>query len=273
MATQVNYSVQSNLPVKSNPNNGNGSSRTKKNARALYRHPTDKRVAGVCGGLGEYLNIDPVLIRLAWLFAALLSGGLALIPYFALWLVLPVGTQAKGQIEKAAIDLGEDAAAKTAYILIALGVLWLLANTGILPRVWGAFWAVAGVLFWPLLLIVAGYLLLRRSGRDASLAQDVKARAPDAESVKQSGLEARQRIPLRRSRDDRMLLGVCAGIARTLNIDPAIVRILWALFSIGSLGTGVILYIIAAIIMPEEEPGADIETVEGEVLDPVQPQS
>ncbi|NOX60781.1 MAG: PspC domain-containing protein [Chloroflexi bacterium] len=101
----------------------------------------------------------------------------------------------------------------------------------------------------------------------------MKVRAPDAESVKQTVLETRRRLPLRRSRDDRMLLGVCGGIARSLNIDPAIVRILWALFSIGSLGTGVILYIIAAILMPEEDPGAEIEAVEGEVLDPVQPQN
>jgi phage shock protein PspC (stress-responsive transcriptional regulator) len=68
-----------------------------------------------------------------------------------------------------------------------------------------------------------------------------------------------------------MLLGVCAGIARWLHIAPIVVRILWALFSIASLGTGVIIYIIMALIMPEDDSDGAIETVEGEVLDPVTP--
>jgi len=64
-------------------------------------------------------------------------------------------------------------------------------------------------------------------------------------------------------------LGVCAGVAHWLNIDPVIVRILWTLFTLGSLGTGVVIYVILALLMPEEDMGGAVETVEGEVLDPV----
>lgn len=56
---------------------------------------------------------------------------------------------------------------------------------------------------------------------------------------------------LAKSNDDRLICGVCAGIAKYFNIDPTIVRILWALFALS--GGGIIIYIIAAIIMPDAE--------------------
>lgn len=53
--------------------------------------------------------------------------------------------------------------------------------------------------------------------------------------------------------DDKIIAGVCAGIADYFGIDPTIVRLLWILLTIFSVGTGVILYIIAAIIIPHEK--------------------
>lgn len=49
---------------------------------------------------------------------------------------------------------------------------------------------------------------------------------------------------------DRKLCGVCGGIAEYFNIDPTIVRLIWLLLVLCA-GTGVLAYIIAAIIMPE----------------------
>lgn len=59
---------------------------------------------------------------------------------------------------------------------------------------------------------------------------------------------------LYRSRGDRMLLGVAGGMARYLDLDPSLVRIVWALLVIAG-GAGILLYIIAAIVIPEEPPG------------------
>jgi phage shock protein C len=64
---------------------------------------------------------------------------------------------------------------------------------------------------------------------------------------------------LYRSRQDRMLAGVCAGLGAYLGVDPTIVRILWVILSIfpGSLIGGVIAYVVLALIIPEEPaPGA-----------------
>lgn len=49
--------------------------------------------------------------------------------------------------------------------------------------------------------------------------------------------------------NNRMICGVCAGVAEFIGIDPTIVRLLWAV--LGLSGTGIVLYIIAALIMPE----------------------
>ncbi|MBE5966248.1 MAG: PspC domain-containing protein [Lachnospiraceae bacterium] len=54
---------------------------------------------------------------------------------------------------------------------------------------------------------------------------------------------------LYRSSKDKMLCGVCGGIAEYINLDPTIVRLLWVVISLAG-GFGVLLYIIAAIIMP-----------------------
>lgn len=56
---------------------------------------------------------------------------------------------------------------------------------------------------------------------------------------------------LYRSNSNRMIAGVCAGIAEYFNIDPTIVRLAWAVFCILG-GSGILAYIVAAIIIPEE---------------------
>ena len=56
---------------------------------------------------------------------------------------------------------------------------------------------------------------------------------------------------LYKSRDNRMLSGVCGGIAEYFDIDPTLVRLGWALFcALG--GSGILVYIIAAVIIPEQ---------------------
>lgn len=58
---------------------------------------------------------------------------------------------------------------------------------------------------------------------------------------------------LRRSRSDRMLAGVCAGLARYLKVDPTLVRVGFAVLAIITWGVALLAYLIAWIVMPEEE--------------------
>src|SRR5919197_250646 len=59
---------------------------------------------------------------------------------------------------------------------------------------------------------------------------------------------------LYRSRTDRMLFGVAGGMADWLDLDPSLVRLVWALLVVAG-GVGFLLYIVAAIIIPEEPLG------------------
>ena len=56
---------------------------------------------------------------------------------------------------------------------------------------------------------------------------------------------------LYRSNSNKMVCGVCQGIAEYINLDPTIVRLLWVMFSI--FGVGILVYIAAAIIMPVKD--------------------
>ncbi len=56
--------------------------------RRLTRSESDRMVAGVCSGLGRYLNIDPTIVRLIFVLMFLL-GGHGLLVYIILWIVMP----------------------------------------------------------------------------------------------------------------------------------------------------------------------------------------
>ena len=54
---------------------------------------------------------------------------------------------------------------------------------------------------------------------------------------------------LLKSAVNRMICGVCGGIGEYFNIDPTVIRVIWAVF--GCTGAGIVAYIIAAVIMPQ----------------------
>lgn len=56
--------------------------------KRLYKSETDKKIAGVCGGVAEYFNIDPTIVRLVWAFLAAF-GGSGLMLYILAALIMP----------------------------------------------------------------------------------------------------------------------------------------------------------------------------------------
>jgi phage shock protein C len=59
------------------------------NSKRLYRSQTDKKIAGVCGGLAEYFGIDPVIPRIVFVILLLPGGFPGFIPYVILWILVP----------------------------------------------------------------------------------------------------------------------------------------------------------------------------------------
>ena len=57
--------------------------------KKLYLSNSDRKIAGVCGGLGEYFERDSTLFRVLFVLIAILSLGLGVIAYIAMWMIIP----------------------------------------------------------------------------------------------------------------------------------------------------------------------------------------
>lgn len=151
----------------------------------LYRSRSDAMLGGVCGGLGDYFDIDSNIIRLVFAVLTLISG-VGLLLYLAVWLIVPreettgkttvketVHIAAEEIVEKAqsvgkeistAVRRSSSSNASVFFgiILLLLGSVFLMHNLGL-----GWFFGLGFDLLWPVLLIIGGVvLLLRRRKRD-----------------------------------------------------------------------------------------------------------
>ena len=140
----------------------------------LYRSRHDRMVAGVCGGLADFLGFDPTLIRLAFLLLALANGA-GLLIYFLMLIIVPENPdETPSELHTPGEnDLGErirawsndvgggDISARNAIFIggffIFVGLLFLLRNFNIFPWQW-----LNLTTLWPLLLIIAGLTMLWR---------------------------------------------------------------------------------------------------------------
>jgi len=64
--------------------------------KKLHRFSEDRQIAGICGGLGEYFDLDPVFFRLLFL-VSLFFGGLGAVVYLILWIMVPEKSGAQGE--------------------------------------------------------------------------------------------------------------------------------------------------------------------------------
>ncbi|MCP4417708.1 MAG: PspC domain-containing protein [Chloroflexi bacterium] len=133
----------------------------------LTRSETDKMIAGVCSGLAEYLNLDPVWVRL--LFVLLLfASGIGAPIYLVLWVIMPreevAGQPGNAVLQDNLEDLSQTVSEKVdkmsrpgtiGTLLVLFGLYFLLSQLGWL----------SGAVFWPIVIIGAGiYMLVRREG-------------------------------------------------------------------------------------------------------------
>lgn len=66
-------------------------------SKLLTRSSADSKIAGVCGGIGEYFGVDPTIVRLIWLALSVFPGGIVggVVAYLLAWIVIPVSTPVK----------------------------------------------------------------------------------------------------------------------------------------------------------------------------------
>jgi phage shock protein C len=120
----------------------------------LSRSTSERMVAGVCGGLALYFDIDPTIVRVVYAVATALTGFLpGILLYLVMALVMPSGSP--GEEGQSVGDMPLGRATVAGVILVVFGGLLLLGNFGLL-----AWWSWTRL--WPLLLILVGALLLMR---------------------------------------------------------------------------------------------------------------
>lgn len=136
----------------------------------LTRNETDRMIAGVCGGLAAYLNIDSVLVRLAFIILFFASG-IGFPIYLILWVIMPSEAGSSGRSGSEVLhDNFEEMSYKVSsgisrvgrpntvgVVLVLLGVYFLLNQFG-----WAGW---LSSVFWPALIIGAGVYLLSRRNR------------------------------------------------------------------------------------------------------------
>ena len=147
----------------------------------LERSNTNRVIGGVCGGIAEYLAVDPTLVRVVFVVTAFVTAGLGVLAYIVLLVLMPQPgqpapfTKASPPADTTApMDAGATTTMPAAvtpvdpavhqaeaerrrmafgYLLIAVGVAFLLSNAGVFRFVQWQF-------LWPLVLIGIGILFL-----------------------------------------------------------------------------------------------------------------
>lgn len=233
--------AQTGKPVKSEEKSG------QEGGRKLYRSRTERMLGGVCGGFAEYLDLDPTLVRVIWVLSCFING-LGLLAYVVSWIVIPENPHQSAAAAEA--GRSKNSAFIVGVVLIALGLFFLSAELDIFDGFffdwsWQPLWV--GLhrldLTFPLLLIFIGVIYLIAVNRKQEQNATTK-KSPGGNVLEKK---------LTRSIDDKMIGGVCGGLARYFNIDASIVRIAWALLTIWSgIFLGVIAYIVMLVIIPEE---------------------
>jgi len=222
--------------------------------KRLYRSTQDRILGGVCGGLAEYFSIDPLIVRITWLVVVLI-GGTGIIAYIIAVIIVPVN---KGQ--NAVISTKPNVKPVIGILLILLGLIFLVKDFW-LPFGWGwSSWFVGlpslGLIVIGLLIILgarerryigdnknyASYKYPRRDKTGFTTIEDENDSYNDSSSTQQ----------LKRSRGERMLLGICGGIGIRYSIDPTLVRLVWIIMIILTSGMGLILYLLLYFIIPLE---------------------
>ncbi|MEE2992342.1 MAG: PspC domain-containing protein [Gemmatimonadota bacterium] len=212
--------------------------------RKLYKSSTDKMIGGVCGGLGQHFNIDPTVLRIAWVGIALLTmkvgmviGGLA---YLASYLIIPQNPDEAGLVETENLSMDDEEYEEPFRDIQSNNMVWgivlVLLALVVLTNSNFSSWRIP-VSILPA-VIIGGLIYCIIKYRP--LLMDVL-----------KGLTHRR---LYRLTDDKKILGVCAGLADSFQVDPTLMRLGWVLVTILTAGPGILIYLVMAFIMPVGRP-------------------
>ena len=205
----------------------------------IYRSQFNRMILGVCGGIGDYFNIDATVVRVFWVMTVFI-GGAGIPAYFAAAFLIPnapeipISNAQKPKSDSARLGVLAGAVLFLSGIIILFNsISWLKLHRMIPPI---NFWHLQFSVFGPLILITIGALLILMYFKG------------DLQRLAESHAKS-----LFRSRTDRKILGVCGGIGSYFHVDSTIVRVFYIFFTLATgIVSGFLIYLICAILLPEE---------------------
>lgn len=136
--------------------------------KRIYRSRTQRVIGGVCGGLGEYFNVDPVIVRVIWFI--LLLGGVGLIAYIIAWIVIPIEPEGGYVVEENKVEKKKSNGNPRIFwgtVLIVLGVfffireMWYFGN--VIEQIARFVWRY----FFPAFLIALGVYIIANTKKNS----------------------------------------------------------------------------------------------------------
>ncbi len=232
-----------------NENQANTTESTPSNQspKRLYKSRRDKMIDGVCGGIADYFEIDPTIVRILWVLITL-AGGSGIFLYIAAMIVMPanpehIGFNNYAQASKTKFDHRRF----WGILLILLGAFILISNLGIFAAF--SWWSISWKVIFPLTIIGAGVALILVEMKNRRPASSPMTDATNTETQ----FSPPPKKELVRAIRARKIFGVCGGVAKYLDVDSTIVRIVYLILIFASFGWALLLYIVLTLLMPEEK--------------------
>lgn len=214
--------------------------------KKLYRAGKDHVLGGVCAGVAEYLSIDVIIVRVIALILTLVHG-IGAIAYVVCLVLIPKNP------EHEQLPISEQKKADNNGLYIGLALIIIGLTVAINRWFDFFFWDLDWLFFnfhwkivWPILFILLGVWFIVRSTKEEK----------EDEAPKET---------FYRSSDQRMISGVCGGLAELWNVDVTLVRVGYALATLfTAVWLGVIAYVVMAIVIKERDAVPEAEVVEPE---------
>ena len=202
--------------------------------KRLVRTRDDSVLAGVCGGFGQYFNLDSALVRLLWVFFTIF-GGSGVLAYLVAVFIIPDISTAKDVTPRRLIDGINDKTILWSVLLVLVGIILFFQHGDFINSIWSYFWnSGINVLIALIIIGVGAYLLYQEWQKISTM----------------FGLGSG--MPLILSEKDKQIAGISGGIAESIGMDSTIIRFFWVYGTIMSVGIGLILYFILALVLPNK---------------------
>lgn len=142
----------------------------------LYKSQKNKVIDGVCGGIGEYFEVDPVLVRIVAVGSCFITFISPVIAYIVCMVIIPKAPIETGEMEEAdpepnnsplprSGDFGKAGGLIFGVLLIAFGAHFLMRNIPFFHHYYLQFWNIGWHYFWPSVLILIGLLVILKGSR------------------------------------------------------------------------------------------------------------